>query len=86
VPVSLRALIQRINRKLATDQGALYADQLRKARGLRWRQTVGEYYLLNVFRNAVDNTRVDPETLGRELGVLAPWEIVEEIEVMEKVG
>jgi len=71
VPVSLRALIARINRKLRAD------DQMLKAtRGERARGDLGDFYLLDFNRNIIRDQRVDPEELGRELGVLKPWETV----------
>ena len=74
VPVSVRALMARINRKLhATDRA------LKKARGVgRARLDVGEFYVVSGRRNLAVSTHVDPEDLGRELGVLRPWEGVRE--------
>jgi hypothetical protein len=69
----MRALTQRINRKLAQDD-----EQLKKATGARFRQDVGEYYVLNLRLNAVMRQDVDPESLGRKLGVLRAWECVVE--------
>jgi hypothetical protein len=71
VPVSERALIQRINRKLKQD-----GEQLRRAKGSQAASTVGDYYVLDTKRNFVASSRVDPEHLGRKLGVLNPWEIL----------
>jgi hypothetical protein len=71
VPVSVRALVQRINRKLAQAGQAL-----RTTRGNRWRSNLGHYYVLNLELNYIARTRVDLEALGRELGVLSPWESV----------
>ena len=74
VPVSERALIQRINRKLRHDD-----EMLKVARGGRTEQSVGRYYIINFNRNWIVSQNVDPETVGRELGVLAEWEqVVEE--------
>jgi hypothetical protein len=71
VPVTLRALIQRINRKLA-DSGQC----LKAARGEKARQEVGDYYTVDVRLNFLVEKDVDPETLGRDLGVLKVWECV----------
>jgi hypothetical protein len=71
VPVSLRALLQRINRKLAAQEECLKAT-----RGERGRHDLGDYYIVDVRRNFVVATHQDPETLGRELGALRPWEAV----------
>jgi hypothetical protein len=71
VPVSLRALVQRINRKLA-DNGQC----MKAARGEKARQEVGDYYTVDVRLNVLVEKDVDPETLGRDLGVLKVWECV----------
>ena len=69
VLVTERALIQRINRKLWHD------DQvLRKTRGTRAQLDLGWFYVLDWRRNFVVEHDVDPESLGRELGVLAEYE------------
>ena len=72
VPVSTRAIIQRINRKLAKD-----GDKLRKNRSQRWWPEMGDYYIVDEERNAFIRGHVDLEDLGRELGVLEDWETVE---------
>jgi hypothetical protein len=73
-PVTERALVQRINRRLAKD-----FETLKAARGGRWRSTTGDYYVVDLQRNAIARTNVDPEALGRELGVLHAYErVVEE--------
>jgi hypothetical protein len=64
-----RALIARINRKLAPGEMAL-----RIARGASAQHDVGQYYLLNWRRESVVRTHVSLEQLARELGVLRPWE------------
>jgi hypothetical protein len=73
VPVTMRALVQRINRKLAKDD-----EQLRKTRGQRWWTDLGDYHIVNYNMNALMRGHVDPEALGRELGVLSEWERVAE--------
>ena len=73
VPVSMRALIQRINRKLAHEE-----EMLKTTRGARAISRLGRYYRLNVNRNFVIDTRVDPVALARELGVLNHYEVVVE--------
>jgi hypothetical protein len=72
VPVTLRAVIQRINRKLAADD-----EVLKTLRGDRWRGDLGDYYIVNINRNSVTAQHVDPEELGRELGVVRGFEQVE---------
>lgn len=65
--VTLRALTQRINRRLAQD-----GRQLRAARG--GSSDLGAYYIVDPDRGSVVTGNVDPEKLGRELGVLKSWE------------
>ena len=73
VPVSLRALTARINRKLAKDDAMLL-----KVRGRAGtRREFGDYCVVDARSNAVKSTHVSPVELGRELGVLRGWEKVE---------
>lgn len=72
VPVSLRALVARINRKLAPD------EMLKATRGERWRDELGDFYLVDLDANAVMAKHVDPESYGRKLGVLKAWERLQE--------
>lgn len=71
VPVTMRALIQRINRKLAKQ-----SQVLKKVRGERARFDLGDYFIINTDRNILMYKQTDPEALGRELGVLELWESV----------
>ncbi len=71
VPVSERALVQRINRKLCQMQPR---SVLKKTKGARAKSDLGNYYILNTDSNGVDSHHVDPETLGRELEVLSDSE------------
>ena len=77
VPVSERAVIARINRKLKHD-----GRQLKTKRG-RWREDIsGPYYILDVDSNSVVSggqarSRIDLEELARELEVLADYERME---------
>ena len=67
VPVGLRALMARIKRKFASaDQGHV----LKAARGAQAHQDLGNFYVLDGRRNTILHKHVDPETLGRDLGVL----------------
>ena len=70
-PVTLRALLQRLNRKLAKE-----GEVLKTLRGQRYANDLGRYYIVNLDRKAIDTTDVDPVALGRALGVLAAWEMV----------
>jgi hypothetical protein len=74
VPVSSRALIQRINRSLRAKKQVVKAT-----RGEPARTSFGAYYLLDIGRWQVLKTNVDLEAFGRELGALkAHEELVEE--------
>jgi hypothetical protein len=72
LPVSRRAVLQRINNRLAKD-----GEIVKKARA-RVETTVGEYFRLDVQRNYIVETHVDIEELGKELGALHPFEALTE--------
>ena len=72
VAVSERAIFQRINRKLHQD-----GEMLKTSRSERVEQQVGRYYVVDIRRNFIARRDVDLIALGRELGVLKPWEAVE---------
>jgi hypothetical protein len=86
VPVTMRALIQRINRKLAADTdekkrvGSTISHwlgkRLRKSRGAGEFNNLGDFYVLNLSMKEVVDSHVNPEKLGRKLGVLADWESI----------
>jgi hypothetical protein len=65
VPISRRALIQRLRRALRAD-----GKHLRTARAGK-RKLFGHYYLVGR-KELIEN--VDIEKLGRDLNVLEPWE------------
>lgn len=67
--ITERALMQRINRKLKQD-----GKQLRTARNEAVERDMGRYFIVDMNRNAITTRRVDPEKLGRKLGVMQPWE------------
>jgi hypothetical protein len=71
VPVSARALLQRINRELAKDNGR---TQVKKTRGRAALEDVGEYYELDLYANVLVRHHINLEALGRKLGVLSAWE------------
>jgi hypothetical protein len=73
VPVTVRAIVQRINRALAKK-----GEQLRASRGDQARTELGDYYVIDLHRNTLVLYRVNLDALGRKLGVLRPWERVEE--------
>ena len=72
VRVTLRALIGRINRKLAKEGRA--GKRLFTARS--WSVDTGHYYVVDLDRNVIEYTVGDPVELARELGVLRAWEEV----------
>ncbi len=67
--VSERALIQRINRKLAPELRGL-----KKSRGWRAEHELGKYWILDFHSNFADELDIDLEDYGRELGALKEWE------------
>lgn len=69
VPVTTRATIQRINRKLAPDY-----QRLRVTRGERWRGELGDFFVVDEFHNTIAQTHVDVEALAKDMGVLRAWE------------
>ena len=69
VPVTMRSLVQRINRKIATDR-----EMLKIPRDATLQQQLGEFYVLELRFNGIVRKDVDPEEFARELGVLQPWE------------
>lgn len=71
VIISKRALLQRINRKLAKD-----GEVMRAARSELSRQVVGDFYVVDTAINGVVEKDVDPAVKARELGVLAAYESV----------
>src|SRR5262249_39986904 len=71
VPISTRALVQRINRALKPKR-----QQLKVARG-RWAEGTqhGRYYVIDLNRNVLlDRPKLDLEQFARELKVLADFE------------
>lgn len=71
VPVTTRALFQRISRQLAK-QG----KELKAARGAHAQTELGAYYIIDNSTHTVTAKRVDLEQLGRETGTLAAHEHV----------
>ncbi|HYC18949.1 MAG TPA: hypothetical protein VEC94_17215 [Pseudolabrys sp.] len=69
VAVTMRSLVKRINRKIATDR-----EILKVSRDATLQRQLGEFYVLELRFNGVVRKDVDPEEFGRELGVLQPWE------------
>jgi hypothetical protein len=79
VPVSERAVIARINRKLKPE-----GRQLKTKRGGWKKDMSGPYYVLDVERNTVvaggagQHSRIDLEAFARKLEVLADFETMED--------
>lgn len=63
IPISTRALVQRIRRKLAN-------KKLLTARGYN----AGRYYIIDQRTNGITAMDVDLKILANELGVIKPWE------------
>ena len=70
VTVTARALLQRINRKLAPDLEKVMACK----QSSRSYNDLGDYYALDQNRNAIIAQHIDLEAWGREMGVLKDWE------------
>ena len=70
VPVSERAVVQRINRKLRQEHEQLHATRP----GTQAELTLGRYYVRNVTGNYIVSMHVDVEKLGREVEAIAEWE------------
>lgn len=73
VPVTVRALFQRLNRRLKANDQKLVA-----ARSERVRAEVGDYFVIDTARNTVVAMHVDLNELAREVGALAGHESVVE--------
>lgn len=76
MPVSERAVIQRINRKLERDEGPV-GRQVKKSRGARAKIQFGDYYWHFLKSNAVAPLGIEMEALARKLGVLEDWEYLD---------
>ena len=75
VPVTERALIQRLNRSIREDE--LVVKKCRQ--DSRAHQELGDYYIVNFNRNFVVERNldlVDLQSMGRAKKVLADWEEV----------
>ena len=69
--VTMRSVIQRINRRLAVN-----GEVLRAARSERARADHGDYFI--VTERGIYPSHVDPEDLARQMRVLKDWEKVVE--------
>jgi hypothetical protein len=71
VPVSERAAIQRINRKLRPDVCAL-----KQTRGARARTDLGDWYVIDYARNVVIAKNINLDAYAHKVGALAEHEEV----------
>jgi len=69
VPVRMQTLLRRINRHLAK-QG----EVLKVARSSGARDMLGAYFIVRQADQSLVRCLADPVALGRELGLLQPWE------------
>lgn len=76
VKVDFRAVLARLNRRLARD-----GRRLCRPRSERVRLDLGDVYLLDLNGNAVMERDVNVEQLARDLGVLRPFERIAEASV-----
>ncbi|RJP38992.1 MAG: hypothetical protein C4548_12490 [Desulfobacteraceae bacterium] len=72
IPVSIRALTQRINRKLNKNGEKLFKSRRTDLKNL------GEYHVVDLNEKVVKNFDVNIEMLGREIAALAEWEVLED--------
>jgi hypothetical protein len=76
--VAARVLVQRINRKLAREDKILRMTRAShdEESGPYYDQNLGRYFVVDVGRNCVADTHLDLEAFAREIGALAPWEVL----------
>ena len=67
---SERALIARVNRKIKDDELLL----LKKTRGATALADVGEFYIMNPYRNVLMFHHVNLEAYAKDCGALRPYE------------
>ena len=73
VPITERALVQRLRRALAKEGDRLFANRGKHGVGRTDPANIGAYYIVDG-RNVMTDHDVDLVALGRELGVLRHWE------------
>ncbi len=72
VPVTLKSVIQRLNRKLEKEE-----KMLKAARGAKAKHLFGDYVVVDIRNGYVIPPKpVDVEKLAREVGALREWEEV----------
>ena len=72
VPVTEKALYQRINRKLRQ------RDEVLKRSRASTELDLGKYFVVDLHRNAVTSHHIDIEDFGKQIGVLADWESLQQ--------
>ncbi|MEP7366188.1 MAG: hypothetical protein ABI972_23265 [Acidobacteriota bacterium] len=72
VPITHRALIQRINRKLAQDGMILKTARLYSTG--HENTNLGRYYIVDRTKNTLAFSHCDLDYWGKRVGVLAEWE------------
>lgn len=74
IPITTRAVFQRLNRALAKDLRVL-----KKCReSSRWHRDLGDYYIIDADRNSIVDTHVDLEKLAKQMKLIQPFEKVVE--------
>ena len=73
-PVSARAVLQRINRKLKAD-----CEGIRKSRPAHIKVS-GKYYRVEYRRSRIVENNVDLERLAKRLEVIEKWETLERVD------
>jgi hypothetical protein len=73
VPVSQRAIIARINRKLKSE-----GEALKTLRSQRDWTTLGSFYTVDLNRNCVLDRHIKLEDYARECEALRPYEVLAE--------
>jgi hypothetical protein len=68
--ITERALIGRINRKLASESQVLKKNRVDS----QWINDLGYFYLVDFQRNTIEADHIDLPTLAKEIGVLADFE------------
>lgn len=70
--VTESALVARINRKLAPEHQKVC--KCRESSSAF--NDLGRFYVLDTYRNAIENSHIDIENFARELGVMRPEESI----------
>lgn len=74
VSVSARAVLARVNRKLAAEGSVLK----RCRQSSRNYDDLGDYYMVNLNSDGIFKVQCELEEEARELGVLGEWEVLAE--------